>query len=75
MTFYFVVKSKAFRMRTRVQQHREQKDMVKLHTVRIHKRLGFNPGLGRSLKESIATNPVFLPGESSWTEEPGGLLM
>ena len=35
-------------MRTRVQQQREQKDMVKLLTVRIHKRLRFNPGLGRS---------------------------
>jgi len=75
MTFYFVAKSKAFRIRTRVQQHREQKDMVKLFTVRIHKRLRFNPGLGRSLKENIATHPVFLPGESSWTEEPDGLLM
>ena len=25
------------------------------------------------LEESKATTPVFLPGESPWTEEPGGL--
>ena len=25
------------------------------------------------LKEGMATNPVLLPGESSWTEKPGGL--
>ena len=25
------------------------------------------------LEESMATPPVFLPGESPWTEEPGGL--
>ena len=25
------------------------------------------------LEESMATTPVFLPGESPWTEEPGGL--
>ena len=25
------------------------------------------------LEEGMATSPVFLPGESSWTEEPGGL--
>ena len=25
------------------------------------------------LEEGMATTPVFLPGESSWTEEPGGL--
>ena len=26
----------------------------------------------RSLKEGMATHSVFLPGESAWTEEPGG---
>ena len=25
------------------------------------------------LEEGIATHSVFLPGESPWTEEPGGL--
>ena len=25
------------------------------------------------LEEGMAATPVFLPGESSWTEEPGGL--
>ena len=25
------------------------------------------------LEEDMATSPVFLPGESPWTEEPGGL--
>ena len=31
------------------------------------------PGLGRSPGEGGPTSPVFLPGESHWTEEPGGL--
>ena len=35
--------------------------------------LGLIPGLGRSAEEGMATTPVFLPGESPWTEEPGGL--
>ena len=26
-----------------------------------------------SLEEGVATHSVFLPGESLWTEEPGGL--
>ena len=26
-----------------------------------------------SLEEGMAPTPVFLPGESPWTEEPGGL--
>ena len=34
--------------------------------------LGLVPGLGRS-PEGGQPKPVFLPGESSWTEEPGGL--
>ena len=36
--------------------------------------LGLTPGLGRSPGEGHG-NPlqVFLPGESPWTEEPGGL--
>ena len=33
------------------------------------------PSLGweDALEEGLATTPVFLPGESSWTGEPGGL--
>ena len=34
--------------------------------------LGLIPGLGRSPGGGQPT-PVFLPGESPWTEEPGGL--
>ena len=30
--------------------------------------LGLNPGLERSLEESMQPTPVFLPGESPWTE-------
>ena len=35
--------------------------------------LGSIPGLGRSPGGSWQATPVFLPGESPWTEEPGGL--
>ena len=35
--------------------------------------LGSLPGLGRSLEKGWQPIPVFLPGESPWTEEPGGL--
>ena len=38
--------------------------------------MGLAPGSGKiPLKEGMATNttPVFLPGESLWREEPGGL--
>ena len=34
---------------------------------------GLIPGLGRSPRRKWQPTPVFLPGESSWTEEPGGL--
>ena len=34
--------------------------------------LGLIPGLGR-WKRAWQPTPVFLPGESPWTEEPGGL--
>ena len=34
---------------------------------------GSIPGLGRSLEKGMATTPVFLPGESPWTEQPGRL--
>ena len=27
----------------------------------------------KSLEEGMEPTPVFLPGESPWTEEPGGL--
>ena len=30
-------------------------------------------GLGRSWRRAWQPTPVFLPGESPWTEEPGGL--
>ena len=29
-------------------------------------------GWENPLEEGMATSPVFLPGESPWTEEPGG---
>ena len=36
--------------------------------------LGLIPGLGRSPGgRAWELTPVFLPGESAWTEEPGGL--
>ena len=35
--------------------------------------LGLVPGLGISLGGAWQPTPVFLPGESPWTEEPGGL--
>ena len=39
--------------------------------------LGSIPRLGRSPGEGVGSEwqptPVFLPGESPWTEEPGGL--
>ena len=36
--------------------------------------LGSIPGLGRSPAGGHG-NPGFLPGESPWTEEPGGLQL
>ena len=35
--------------------------------------VGLIPGLGRSLEEAWQPTPVFLPGESPWTEETGRL--
>ena len=35
--------------------------------------LGLTPGLGRSWRRKWQTTPVFLPGESPRTEEPGRL--
>ena len=35
--------------------------------------LALIPGLGRSWEEAWQPTLVFLPGESPWTEEPGGL--
>ena len=44
---------------------------------RIHlqcRRLGFNPWVGTiPWRRAWQPSPVFLPGESPWTEEPGGL--
>ena len=38
------------------------------------KRLGFDPWLGKiPWRRAWQPTPVFLPGESPWTEEPGGL--
>ena len=38
------------------------------------KRHGFNPRVGKILRRrKWQPTPVFLPGESPWTEEPGGL--
>ena len=34
--------------------------------------LGLIPGLGRSLKRAWQSTPVFLLGESPWTENPHG---
>ena len=37
-------------------------------------RHGFDPWVGKiPWRKSWQLTPVFLPGESSWTEEPGGL--
>ena len=37
-------------------------------------RPGFDPWLGKiPWRKAWQTTPVFLPGESLWTEEPGGL--
>ena len=39
-----------------------------------HKRCGFDPWVGKiPCKTEWQPTPVFLPGESPWTEEPGGL--
>ena len=36
---------------------------------------GFDPWVGKiPWRRKWQPTPVFLPGESSWTEEPGGLL-
>ena len=46
--------------------------MVKNHLQ--YGRPGFNPWVGKiPWKRTWQATPVFLPGESPWTEEPGGL--
>jgi len=41
---------------------------------RKHKRCGFNPWIGKiPRRRAWQPTPVFSPGESPWTEEPGGL--
>ena len=41
---------------------------------RRHKRHGFNPWVGKiPCRKKWQPTPVFLPGESPWTEEPGEL--
>ena len=35
--------------------------------------MGSIPGSGRAWSGAQQPTPVFLPGESPWTEEPGGL--
>ena len=38
------------------------------------KRYGFNPWVGKMpWRKTWQPTPVFLPGESPWTEEPDGL--
>ena len=37
--------------------------------------LGSIPGLEDPLERAWQPTPGFLPGESSWTEEPGGLQL
>ena len=34
---------------------------------------GFDPQVGKIPRRAWQPTPVFLPGESPWTEEPGGL--
>ena len=41
---------------------------------RRHKRWGFDPWVGKiPWRRARQRTSVFLPGESPWTEEPGGL--
>ena len=41
---------------------------------RRHKRHRFDPWVGKiPWRRAWKPTPVFLPGESPWTEEPGGL--
>ena len=41
---------------------------------RSHRRRSFDPWVGKiPWRRKRQSTPVFLPGESSWTEEPGGL--
>ena len=41
---------------------------------RRYKRHSFDPWVGRiPWRRAWQRTPVFLPGESQWTEEPGGL--
>ena len=41
---------------------------------RIHKRCGFDPWVRKTpWRRKWQPTPVFFPGESPWTEEPGGL--
>ena len=40
---------------------------------RTHKRYGFHPWIKIPWREAWQPTPVFLPGESLWTEEPYGL--
>ena len=41
---------------------------------RRHKRHRFDPWVGKiPWRRASQPTPVFLPGESPWTEEPGGL--
>ena len=41
---------------------------------RRHKRRGFNPWVGKiPWRRACHPSPIFLPGESPWTEEPSGL--
>ena len=48
--------------------------MVKNLPANRRQRCGFLPWLGKNpLEEGRQPTPIFLPVESPWTEEPGGL--
>ena len=48
--------------------------VVKNHLPMQETREGFDPWVGKiPWRRAARYTPVFLPGESPWTEEPGGL--
>ena len=50
--------------------------VVKNPPVNAHKRHKFSPWVGKILwRRTGQPTPVFLPRESLWTEEPGGLFV
>ena len=48
--------------------------MKNLPTILAYGRPGFDPWVGKiSWRRALQSTPVFLPGDSPWTEEAGGL--